>query len=351
MVKRIKILFTIPNFKTAGSQYVLLSLLRGIDKKKFEPFIAVERFPELIPEDIPIKNRLLLSRSGKSWRDIRNIAFLLKENDIDLVHSWDHKSEALEAFASRIARVKYIFTKKNNAWSKRWMLKSLVANHIAYDNPEMKSRFFSNTLLRHKVSFIPHGVDTGLFKPYKKKSHSSFNLCCVGNIVPNKNQLFLVKCLLSLSEKFQLHLYGRAEKSYLKKIEKYIESNHLENRVFYHGFVENKELPKVFRKNDVFVLASVNEGLPVSILEALACGLPVVASNSGGGTAYILENERGGYIFERDQKEEFIQKVRRLEENRSTYEQKKKEAVDLVEEKFDLQREIKTYENLYFSLV
>jgi hypothetical protein len=44
---KIKVLYTIPNFKTAGSQYVVLSLFKHIDTSKFEPFVAVEKFPEL----------------------------------------------------------------------------------------------------------------------------------------------------------------------------------------------------------------------------------------------------------------------------------------------------------------
>lgn len=351
MSERIKVLFTISNFKTAGSQYVLLAILRGIDKSRFQPFIAVEKYPELIPDDIPVQNRLHFSRSEKKWNDIKNISLQLKEKRIDVLHSWDHKSDFIEVLASRIAGVKYIFTKKNNAWSKRWIIKSMLANHVAYDNPQMKSKFFSGVFFSNKTSFIPHGVDRGIFKPLDKIIHSSFNLCCAGNIVPNKNQLFLIKCMISLPEKIHLHLYGKAEESYYEEVMRFIRKNELHDRVFFHGFVENEKLPEIFRNHDVFVLASKNEGLPVSVIEALACGLPVIASNSGGGTEFILKNEKGGYVFENGHEDQFIQMVSILEKDALLYKQKQSEALELIEKRFDITREIQAYENLYTSIL
>ncbi len=347
MDRRIKILFTIPNFKTAGSQFVLLAIFKGINKEKFEPFIAVEKYPELIPDDIQTQNHFVFRKTGNSWVDIKNISHQLKNAGIDIVHSWDHKSEIFEAVACRVAGVKYIFTKKNNAWSKRWMFKSLLANHIAYDNPDMKKRFFSNNFLNKKTTFVPHGVDIKIFKEHEKIPHSSFNICSVGNISENKNQLLIIKSLLSLAENVHLHLYGKAEEEYLKKLKEYVRDNVLGERVHFHGFVENMELPEVFRAQDLFILASHNEGLPVSILEALACGVPVLSSDSGGGARYILKDEAGGYIFNIDQIQELIERINFLRENQGIYDQKRKQAINNIENRFKLDNEISTYENLY----
>src|SRR5690606_31742285 len=147
------------------SQYVLLSLYKRIARGIFDPFICVEKFPEMITEDVPLDHQLVFEWTGNKLKDLRNFRKLLKRNKIDILHSWDYKSNYLEALATRLAGVKYVYTKKNNAWSKRWKLKSFLASHIAYDNPEMKERFFTSWLFRNKVSFIPHGVDTEIFRP------------------------------------------------------------------------------------------------------------------------------------------------------------------------------------------
>lgn len=187
-MKPIRILYTIPNFKTAGSQNVLLSILRGLDLEKFETFIAVEKFPELIPDDIPVSNQIHIQYTGKLKKDVTHFSQILKTYAIDICHSWDCKSTSVEVLACRLSGVKYLYTKKNNAWSKRWLLKSILSNHIAYDNPEMKSRFFDAFYLRSKITFIPHGVDLNTFSVKENQTSDVFNLCCIGNIVANKTK-------------------------------------------------------------------------------------------------------------------------------------------------------------------
>src|SRR5690554_5957433 len=100
--KRIKVLLTIPNFKTAGSQNVLLSLYRRIDRGVFDPFICVERFPELIPQEVPLDHQLVFEWTGNKLKDVRNFRKLLKRNKIDILHSWDYKSNYLEALATKL---------------------------------------------------------------------------------------------------------------------------------------------------------------------------------------------------------------------------------------------------------
>ena len=309
MDRQIKILYTIPNFKTAGSQYVLLALFRNIDKTVFDPYVCIEKFPETVPDDIPDERRLVFKWTANKAMNVFNFRSLLKTHKIDIVHSWDYKSNYLEALACRMAGVKYIYTKKNNAWSKKWLLKSWLSNHIAYDNPEMKLRFFNSSVLRKKISFIPHGVDTSVFKPLQKASAETFNMGCIGNINPNKNQLAIIKALNKLPKDVKLHLYGNEDEEYRILLDDYIIKNTLEGRVHFHGYIENSNIPDVLNNLDLFILSSFNEGLPVSILEAMACGVPVLSSDSGGGARYLLDTE---YIFSLGNPDGLIQKILKI---------------------------------------
>ncbi|AFL81705.1 glycosyltransferase [Aequorivita sublithincola DSM 14238] len=349
MRKQIKILYTIPNFKTAGSQYVLLSLFRNIDRTVFDPYICIEKFPETIPKDIPEKRRLLFKWKGSKFQDVLGFRRFLKENEIDIVHSWDYKSNYLEVLSCRLANVKYLYTKKNNAWSKRWQLKSWLANYIAYDNPEMKDRFFKSLLFRNKISFIPHGVDTNIFKPLGKVSHQNFNIGCIGNIGANKNQLFVINALKGLPENMELHLYGDEEAKYRELLDAYLKDNDLANRVNFHGFIENKNIPSIFQSLDLFILPSIQEGLPVSILEAMACGVPVLSSDSGGGAKYLLDAKN---IFDLNRPAELIQKIMKI------YKLQERERAVLIEKgiqniakKHTLQMEVDNYERLYKTII
>lgn len=348
-MQRLKILYTIPNFKTAGSQYVLLSLFRNIDKTLYEPYVCVENFPELIPEDIPTERQLLFAWTGNNFRDIINFGRLLKKHEIDLVHSWDYKSNFWEPMATRLAGTKYLFTKKNNAWSKRWRLKSFLSNHIVYDNPEMKTRFFKSFFFRNKTSFIPHGVNTEVFKPLPKNTHSTFTIGSIGNIGSNKNQLFIVKALTELPKDVVLHLYGNEDVAYRALLDDYISKNKLEDRVKFHGFVKNAKLPEVYSNLDLFVLASLQEGLPVSILEAMACGVSVLSTDSGGGARYILKSG-GGFVFDVNNVQSLTAHIVRLMQNPQEMEEVSKAGRKNAVRNFSAQSEVSVYEELYLRI-
>ncbi len=349
MSKPIRILFTIPNFKTAGSQYVLLSLFEGIDKTLFDPFVCVEKFSESIPTSIPLNRQLIFDFEGNLKRDVIQFRKILKEHKIDILHSWDYKSNYLEALSTRLAGVNYLYTKKNNAWSKRWKLKSLLSTHIAYDNPSMKDRFFNSWFFKNKITMIPHGVDTEIFKPMEADVHENLNLVCIGNIVSNKNQLFLLETLKQLPKNVVLHLYGKEEENYKKQLDEYIAKNNLASRVFFHGFVENNKIPQILRGMDLFILPSFNEGFPVSILEAMACGVPVLSSDSGGG-AYFMLQQGGGYIFDLTNPKELLEFIVRMANDPREIETLSVEARINVVSNFSIQNEVAAYEKLYVSL-
>lgn len=347
--KKAKILYTLPNFYTAGSREVVLSIIKNLDKTQFKPMICVESHPEKIPSFLSKTDPVCFQFTGKMWKDLFAFRKFLKINAIDLVHSWDYKSNFVEALGARAAGIPYVYTKKNNSWNKRWLLKSFFAKHIAYDNPEMKSRFFKSSFFKNKITCIPHGIALDRFYPKSKTPTSEFRLVCIGNINSNKNQLHILRALKNLPERVVLHLYGKEEKAYKKKLIQYIEKNKLSDRVFFHGYIPNSEIPEVLNRSDVFVLASENEGFPVSILEALACEVLVLSSDSGGGSRFILDEK---HIFSLEDVEDLQNKIMDLIkmdfQNRqyiSNHYRKK------IEAHFTVEKEVAAYENLYRKLL
>lgn len=347
-MSRIKILYTIPNFNTAGSQYVVISIFKKLNLEVFDPYICVESYPELIPSFIPENRKLIFTFSGNKFQDFSDFRKLLRKNKIDIIHSWDYKSNYLEALFGRLSGTKYLYTKKNNSWSNRWQLKSFFADHIAYDNPEMKEIFFASSLFRNKISFVPHGVDTDIFKPLEPISGATFNLGCIGNIGSNKNQLFIFKALKELPENIVLQLYGKEDKEYRKILDSFIKKHNLQQRIFFLGFIKNNDIPEVLRSINIFVLASINEGMPVSILEAQASGVPVLSSNSGGGTRHLLHLDN---IFSLENTNELIKKILYIYNlNEDLKSVLIKNRIQNIKDNFSIEKEIMAYEDLYKRL-
>jgi glycosyltransferase involved in cell wall biosynthesis len=348
-MSRTRIVYTIPNFKTAGSQHVVLSLYRRVDRFLFDPYICVEKYPEKIPEDVPMDRRLVFEWGGNAFEDVLKFSYLLTSHKTDIVHSWDYKSNYLEPLASYFAGVAYLFTKKNNSWSERWKLKSFLSSHIAYDNPEMKDKFFHNNIFHNKISFIPHSVDTDVFKPLEAIPSENFNIACIGNIGRNKNQLFIIKTLKYLPQNIVLHLFGTEEMSYKQELLEYIYSNNLQGRVQFYGYIENSGIPEVFRRIDLFVLASIQEGQPVAIMEAMACGVPVLCSDSGGGARYLLSADS---IFSLNDPKPLIDKILLIYTmEKSSKDNLIKDGIRKILEIHTAELEIQAYETLYKKLV
>lgn len=353
--KSLRILLTIPNFRTAGSQYVLLSLYHLYKKRHPQTFILIEDASAFFPEEVDPGDRLILPKKGylsvsEGISYSRKFAALIRVHEITVVHSWDYRSEIWEALACKMARVPYVYTKKNNAWSKKWWFKSLLSNHIVYDHPEMGSRFFNTAFLRMKASLIVHGVNPEVFKPSRNHKNRTHLIGCIGNIGANKNQLVLLRALAASKLPVQCHFYGNADPEYLKMLQEYIQSNNLQDRVVFKGYVENLKLPEVLNSLDILILASYNEGLPVILLEAMACGVYCIASDSGGGSRYILDNCKNGDIFKPDDYLRLSGLIQNFYSNPLPDESVAETSIKQIGENFSIQKEADQYLSLFGRL-
>jgi glycosyltransferase involved in cell wall biosynthesis len=140
-----------------------------------------------------------------------------------------------------------------------------------------------------RVRVIIDGVDRTVFSPGSKEiarqrlalAADRQHLLFVGNLVPVKGIDVLLQACRSLpGENWQLHLVGAGPQR--AALERQVRSTGLASRVVFHGAVSHEDLPDWFRAADLFVLASRSEGVPNVLLEAMACGLPLVASDVGG---------------------------------------------------------------------
>jgi len=174
-----------------------------------------------------------------------------------------------------------------------------------------------------KVKILPNGVDINVFKPneyYRNLIRKKFNLenkkvlISVGRIVGWKGYQLVIKALKELKD-FHYVLIGNGE--YLEELKKLSKQLNVENRVLFLGAIENKELWKYLNIGDVFIQPSIgHEAFGITIIEAMACNLPVVASKNGG-IKDIIKEEGNGYMFEINNIQEMIEKILHTYENKN----------------------------------
>ena len=153
-------------------------------------------------------------------------------------------------------------------------------DHIVVMNKEDYDIATENKLCKGEVAFI-HGMGVSqsrLPEPTPRaRTGDTRNLVFVGEISRRKNQIFLVKALKEL-ENAHLTLVGDGDER--KNIEKYAKKHNLQNRITVTGFTKgvNEQLARA----DIYVSASMIEGLPFNIIEAMNMHLPIVASDIKG---------------------------------------------------------------------
>lgn len=164
-----------------------------------------------------------------------------------------------------------------------------------------------------KLTVIPNGVDIEKFCPApkeqaRKKISLPLNnkiILSVGHLTSNKGFDLLVKALKILSgesreEDLRLVIVG--EGSTRKELEQLISSLQLDGRVHLVGAIPHQELYLWYSAADLFCLASAKEGWPNVLLESLACGTPVVATDTGG-IPEIIRSDTVGLLTKRNEEE------------------------------------------------
>ncbi|MCD7826481.1 MAG: glycosyltransferase [Clostridiaceae bacterium] len=133
-------------------------------------------------------------------------------------------------------------------------------------------------------------------------------LTSVGELAPGKNNMLAVEALAELRDlKLAYLICGEGQME--TALKKRVADLKLEDRVFFAGYVDRT--PEILQQSDCFLFPSGREGLPVAVMEAMAVGLPVIASDIRG-IRDLIEHTKGGYLVRSFSPEEYAVKIRRL---------------------------------------
>lgn len=161
--------------------------------------------------------------------------------------------------------------------------------------------------------YVPNGVDTARFKPVERSQNPRVKLLFIGRLIPRKGFQRVIQALpkvRALAKRlFEIEVVGTGAAR--EELDGLAEELKVSDLIRYAGTIPYDQLEKAYQSADVFVLTSLSEGMPSVILEAMGCGLPVVASNVGGNNEIVKEGENG-YLIEGEDIETLAQKLAAL---------------------------------------
>jgi len=146
------------------------------------------------------------------------------------------------------------------------------------------------------ITVIPNAIELSEFTPPRRRNHDgAVRLLFVGRFNAFKNVETLLKAAAHLKnmgvDNFELQLIGDGEQR--SNLERLTVENELTRHIHFLGWVDRGAVLNFYRQADLFVTATTWEGMPNTVLEAMACGLPVVASRASGLEELVREGVNG----------------------------------------------------------
>jgi len=149
-----------------------------------------------------------------------------------------------------------------------------------------------------RVRLVPNGVDLSAFKPADSFSESPLRLLCVARLIERKGQAHLIQAVRNLADQgvdVTLDLIGEGDAKFV--LQELTQRLDIAGRVHFLGYVPRQQIADHYTAAHVFVLPSYNEGMSVATLEAMASGLPVVTTRTGG-TVELVQEGANGFTFD-----------------------------------------------------
>jgi len=375
-----KILFLVTQSEFGGAQRFIYRLITNLDLSKYDILVAAG--PEGNNVDGLLFNLKKDGFNNVSLKFIKRkinpiidflglieIFRLIKKEKPDTIFLCSTKAGILGSVAGRLAGAKktiyriggWTFNDPWPKWKKRlyiWLEKNTAKfKDFIVNNAESDRQQAINLGIRprREIITIYNGIDLENTKFLSKEQaqqglkirDAKFMVGTIANFYPPKGLEYLVEAanLLKDSE-IKFVIIGEGQER--RKLESIIEKYNLSNIFLLGAFSEAWKYLKAF---DVFVLSSIKEGFPWTIIEAMAAGIPVVATRVGAVPEILsssIPSEESGILIEPKEPNQIVEAIELLLKDKELVKLLVSRAEKSLAERFNLSEMVKKYENLFF---
>jgi glycosyltransferase involved in cell wall biosynthesis len=363
-----KVLQIIDNLNTGGAEKQFRDINRAfIKESRISTFFYFPCWDKArtLPEDYlqPDNNSFTFYKSHKMdiFKIVGKLNRVIRRIKPDIVHSWLYYSNLVNILSFKSAQKKIISQRSDYRYCLDGGMQHLFRGMIMKFTHKKADAVVVNSIsnydyllkrLRYpaeKINYIQNGIfiPDGLIKKEYALDGGKVRILYIANFKREKNHYFLIPFMDELRKKYQLKLILIGQGPLYKEFSEKVKLAKLTDFVEYRGTVEN-----AYKENkyfDIFVYPSLHEGLPNALMEAMACGLPVISSNAGGCKDLIRQGENG-FLFDSGNLSDFIKLTSTLIENRSLRERIGNNAAKDMKDRFSLDSAVSKYNNLYLKL-
>ncbi len=314
------ICFVTGALKYSGAEKIITNLMRQLQKRGHK--ISVIEFALKEPvqgfdgiTQYPVKS------GGKGVKSIfsrlKKVRNAIKSNDFDVVFSFNSVYNLDMVPAMAFTKVPLVLCERNDPhYDPRTKLKKLrkkitypFATGYVFQTERIRDYFGKGIVKRSEI--IPNFIEN----PYEcvtDNQRRKVIVTCARLDDRQKNHSMLIRAFSRFAEvndEYSLEFYGEGPDR--KKYEALIKELGMEKRISLCGRVE--DVQSRLKHAEIFVLPSVFEGMPNALIEAMAMGLPCIATDcGGGGSAALIENDVNGILIENFDEDGLVQAFKRL---------------------------------------
>lgn len=363
-----KVMHTIETSEPGGAETILVQIADGL-RNEYDPqgLLLTEGWTssELKVRGIPVYLNQLRRSFDLGW--VQRTVRLIREKNIKLLHSHEFTSNSYALLAARVAGVPVICTAHGKNYypdqfyrRQAYRLVARYSNKFVAVSEDLKSFLVDRIgISENKIVVVHNGIDTEKFKG------SNFNrveirrdmglmpqdyvIVVVAALFEMKGHKDLLKSISKLGDIQQkLKVLFIGDGPYKKQLVRLTRKLGLENKIVFTGFRD--DIAELLSASDLFVLPSYSEGLPISVLEAMSVGLPVIATDVGGMREIITDGETG-YLVPAKDVDALAMTIRWCIENKNTIDEISSAGSAYVRAKFSMENMLVNYRRIYCELL
>jgi len=282
---------------------------------------------------------------------------IIKKIDPDIVHAQNLIFATPALISKKLLKIPYVvWGQGSDVYLQNWFIKlvskTIIKNADSVIALTNNMKMVMQTIYNRDIAVIPNGINIENYRDEldeHKRENSGKRILFVGRLDPVKGVQYLLKAMEIVCEVLpdaKLILVGDGEER--EKLECLTNSLGMRDRVQFVGRIPHEKIPDYLYQADIFVLPSLSEGLAIVILEAMACGLPIVATRVGG-VPDIIEDGVNGYMVESGDFQEMAKKIIFILENQPVMHLISKNNRLKVQE-YDWKNVINQIECIYFEI-
>jgi glycosyltransferase involved in cell wall biosynthesis len=308
--RRLRILHVLNTLETGGAEHVALNLATRLDPSRYALHVCSLSGEGSLAEPfrrLQVRVHALRRRPGVDVRMIPALAALIRNEGIDLVHTHNAGPWLYGGLAARWAGARLCHTEHSNVFPHQRVMQAVECGLVRWtetlisDSDKVTRQLAAQGIPAGRITTVPNGVETARFTgPVDRAAvRRALGIDAEAPVVGTVGRLAAVKDQETLLAAFAL-VWSAYPESWLLMAGTGPLRAELEARALMLGIAgrvqflgDRSDVPALLGAMDVFTLSSVSEGLPLTVLEAMASGLPVVSTRVGGIPEAVLDGDTG----------------------------------------------------------